>query len=116
LPEKAVCWTDEMCSIGSCRENDNGEKQGYCGKAPNSEKCERDLNCLSKFCGYKSVSAKEMTCCAVGNIAVKDEDGEHMYCTGHSLEDECLVNEMCASGKCEKPADSKTGKCAQLNG
>jgi hypothetical protein len=107
LQDNAVCYIDEMCETGSCRDNDNGDKQGTCGKVAKDGKCERNINCTSGHCGYKTLDAKEMTCCPDGTVKA----GEYDYCNGLEIGDNCLLNDMCKSKKCSTNDGKTHGKC-----
>jgi hypothetical protein len=110
MPDKSVCWSDAMCSAGTCRGNSGGTRKGICGKLAVAEACESNGDCQNGACARATADdGAGKVCCAGGRFG---HFGGYDYCYGMGRGSVCWSDAMCASGNCKGNASGlKKGHC-----
>ncbi len=110
MPDKSICWSDDMCSSGYCRGNNSGLTKGFCGKLEVGEKCDVDANCKNHHCARESANEEApKVCCQSGNSG---RYAGYDYCYGMKTGTRCWSDAMCVSGNCKgNMGGLKRGNC-----
>ena len=110
MPDETVCWSNDMCASGFCRDNGGGTRKGKCGKGPVGADCGVNSDCVNGTCGRESADdGAKLTCCKAGGLVTHSGFD---YCKNMPDNSVCWSDSMCASGWCKDNASGTIkGKC-----
>ena len=99
IPDGSVCWSNEMCSSGYCRDNGGGTRKGICGKGDVGNQCGINSDCKNGACGRQTAAdGAPLGCCKSGKTTMY---GGFDYCADMPDGSVCWADSMCQSGTCE---------------
>jgi hypothetical protein len=130
MPDDEVCFLDDNCASGYCRNNGTipGTERGICGKLKDGESCTVSRACLSGLCRANGIAGGGDGKCGLGQdgeVCMLDTDCVSKYCRGNSsglgrgvcgkLKDgeACTISSDCLSERCRANgiAGGGEGKC-----